>query len=59
MNRKLGPEIAYPARGLQADPVVLLGALLHYHRNPQDRHELGTQEGLRRLEAAATTDNIV
>jgi hypothetical protein len=55
MNRALGPELAYPVRGVQTDPAVLLGALLHYHRNPQDRHELATERGLRRLELAATS----
>lgn len=28
-------------------------SLLHYHRNPQDRHVLATEEGLRRLALAA------
>ena len=54
MNRRLGPDVALPVRGLQNPPVVLLGALLHYHRNPQDRQELATEKGLSRLSRAAT-----
>lgn len=53
-NRILGPEIAYSARGLRSDPRVLLSALRHYHRNPQNRQELATDDGLRRLSQAAT-----
>jgi hypothetical protein len=54
-NRIMGlPEIAYSARGLRYDPSVLLSALLHYHQNPQDRHELATDDGLRRLSQGAT-----
>lgn len=53
MNRKLGPDVALPVSGLQTAPRTLLGALLHYHRNPQYRHELATDDGLRRLSQAA------
>ncbi|MBV1856513.1 hypothetical protein [Catellatospora tritici] len=42
-----------PVGWLHADPAFLARALRHYVDNPQERALIGTEEGLRRLRAAA------
>jgi hypothetical protein len=49
LNRRLAADVALPIRTLGIDPSLLYEALRHYHRHPQARAELATQDGLARL----------
>jgi hypothetical protein len=49
LNRHLAADITLPIRTLDIDPPLLYEALRYYHRHPQARAELATQDGLARV----------
>ena len=58
LNRTPAPgqyaaSVDVPVVWLHVEPAFLARAIRHYGENPQDRAEIGTGEGLRRLQAAA------
>jgi hypothetical protein len=55
LNRRLAADITLPIRNLDIDPPLLYEALCHYHRHPQARAELATQDGLARVQHGQLT----
>ena len=46
------PDVVYPARQLETDPVLVVETLRHYWKHPEDRRELGTPASIGRFERA-------
>jgi hypothetical protein len=55
LNRRLAADITLPIRTLDIDPPLLYEALCYYHRHPQARAELATQDGLARVQHGQLT----
>jgi hypothetical protein len=55
LNRRLAADITLPIRTLDIDPPLLYEALCYYHRHPQARAELATQDGLTRVQHGQLT----
>jgi hypothetical protein len=45
VNRRLGADLAFPLRSLNADPALLYTALRHYHTHPDARADLAAETG--------------
>jgi hypothetical protein len=55
LNRRLAADLTLPIRTLDIDPPLLYEALRYYHRHPQARAELATQDGLARVQRGQFT----
>jgi hypothetical protein len=55
LNRRLAADLTLPIRTLDIDPPLLYEALCYYHRHPQARAELATQDGLARVQRGQFT----